>query len=184
MPFRSHLRTNPDAAAFGAAPLYSLPAVIVPKLHITPDRIRGCTPWLARALTLNFSSRCIAVNRRLRHVIVDSRSFWLSRRSRVIGFDGISRIVFNAQPVPVLSPWRYLSLSESGHSDSTLFNLSLVLKSGQQLHLFTIWERQPREPDWIDRLADIEEEARIGDEAAHRVAMLLKEYLEVPLTRY
>lgn len=159
-------------------------SVLVPKLKVTPDRIQGCTPWAARMLALGCSSRCIEVNRRLRHVIVETRSFWVRKRSRVVGFDSIARVVFNAQPLPTFSPWRYLSLDESGHSDSALFNISLLLKSGQELHLFTIWQRQPHDPDWLDRLAGTPDEIVIGDEAASNIAALLRQYLDVPLARY
>ena len=157
--------------------------MLVPKLNVTPDRIQGCAPLLVRMLTLFSFSRCVAVNRRLRHVIIESRHLWLWRRTRVVSFDRIARIEYRAQAVPALSPWRYLSLSESGHSDSALFFISLVLENdGGEFLLFTVWERQPRERDWLDRLAGVPREApRIGDESAGRIVALLRDYLDVPV---
>jgi hypothetical protein len=155
--------------------------LIAPHLTVAADRIHGCTPWLVRLLTLFAFGRCVTVNRKQRHVIVATRRFWVCRHVRVVSFDRVVRIEYRAQALPALAPWRYLSLSQSGQADSALFFISLVLENERdELYLFTVWESQPREPDWLDRLAgEPPSQPRIGDEAAGEIVALLREYLAV-----
>lgn len=155
---------------------------MTPQLTVTADRIHGCTHWLLRLLTLYAFTRCVTVNRQMRHVVVETRSLWLWRRTHVVSFDRIVRIGYRAQAMPILAPWRYLSLDESSHSDSAWFFISLVLANERdELPLFSVWERQPRERDWLDRLAGApREDARVGDEAAGDIVALLREYLDLP----
>jgi len=52
---------------------------------------------------------------------------------------------------------------------------------GGELPLFTVWESQPRDRDWLDRLAGTpHEKPRIGDESAGRIVEQLREYLDIP----
>jgi hypothetical protein len=76
-----------------------------------------------------------------------------------------------------------LSLDDSDTSDSALFLISLALKEpDEELPLFTVWEQQPLESDWLDRLAgDRAGGNDIGDEAAGRVVALLREFIGVPI---
>jgi len=151
--------------------------MIAPQLLVTADRIHGCTPWLVRLLSLFSFGRCVTVDRRRQHVIITMQVLWW-RRTRVVPREGILRIAYRAQAIPVFAPWRYLSLEESGHSDSALFFICLELTDRSELPLFTVWERQPRDPDWLDRLAGMPVSApRIGDEEAGRIVGLLQEYL-------
>jgi hypothetical protein len=153
--------------------------MIAPRIDIAADSIHGCTPWVVRVLWLFAFCRCVTVDRRLQNVIVSTRRFWWWTRMRVVRFEQIERVAYRAQAVPVLAPWRYLSLKETGHFDSALFFISLVLvDDGAELPLFTVWERQPREHDWLDRLAGVPQAApRIGDESAGRIVALIREYL-------
>jgi hypothetical protein len=92
----------------------------------------------------------------------------------------VSRIVYRAQSIPSLSFWRYLSLSDSDISDSALFMISLALKDGEELPLFTIWEQQPWPSDWLDDLAgDRADAVEVGDEAGGRVVDLLRKFIGV-----
>lgn len=155
--------------------------LLVPTLEVTSDRIRGCTPWLARALMLFSSSRCVAVNRHLRHVIVETRSFWFWRHSQVVSFNRIARIVFRAQRMPGFRV--SLSGSEDDGGESAAFFIGLALKGPpDELPLFTVWQRQPRPHDLLDKLAGVPDESgRLGDEHAVRIVALLRDYLGVPI---
>ncbi len=153
---------------------------LAPVLRVDADRLQGCTSPLVRLLWLFSYGRCVSVNRTLRHVIISTRRAWWWRRSRVVAFDEVSRIIYRAQALPALSPLRYLS-ADAG-SDSALFLISLGLKSNQELPLFTVWEEQPRTPDWLDRLAGTApDEPRLGDESAGHVVELLQSYIGAPL---
>jgi hypothetical protein len=160
--------------------------LIAPQVNVSADRIYGCTPWPMRALALFAFSRCVTVNRRLRHVIVTSRRFWMWRHVRVVSFNRVVRITYRAQAIPEFAPWRYLSLTQPAQSDSALFFIALVLENERgELPLFTVWERQPRTPDWLDRLSGAPpEKVRVGDEEAGRVVTLLREYLGVSIGQY
>ena len=150
-----------------------------PRLVVTAEALRGCTPWLARALWLFSYQRCVVVSSRLAHIIVSTRRFWWLRQARVIGFDQVSHIVFRALPVPTLSLWRYLS--EVGPA-SAFFLISLALKDASEVPLFTVWQAQPRQRDWLDRLAGSDpDDGRIGDEAACEIVALLRRYIGVPI---
>ena len=154
---------------------------LAPRIVVTDDQLRGCTPWMARLLWLFSYGRCINVNRRLAHLIVSTRWLWFARRVRVVRFDEVARIAFRAQAIPSLHPWRFMF--EDAASDAALFFISLVLKErGAELPLFAVWEEQPRPADWLDRLAGTERDAaEIGDEAAVTVVELLSRYIGAPI---
>lgn len=162
---------------------------VAPKVEVKADQVHGCTAWLARLLVLFAYCRWVTIDRARREVRVTTRWFWLSNSERVIPFDRVDRIIYCAQGLPSLSPLRYLSLQTSDLSDSAVFIISIAIKSTaddryarEELTLFSVWEQQPRESDWIDRLAGVRHnERRIGDETSGAIVDILKEYLGVPV---
>ena len=153
---------------------------LAPKFKVSADRLHGCTPWLARLLWLLSYSRCVTVIGPLKLLKISTCRFWLWRTVRLVRFDQVSRIVYRAQSIPSLNFWRYLSLSDSDISDSALFMISLALKDGEELPLFTIWEQQPWPSDWLDDLAgDRADAVEVGDEAGGRVVDLLRKFIGV-----
>jgi hypothetical protein len=160
------------------------PLRLTPKLDVTADRVSGCTPWLARLLWLFSYGRCVAVDRRARHVRIVTRRLWAWRSERVVRFEHIGRIVYRAQALPSFSLWRFF-MSDSA-TDCAFFLISLALKDrGDELPLFMIWEEQPHKTGWLDRLAGAgADETRIGDEAATSIVALLREYIGVPIAQH
>jgi hypothetical protein len=157
---------------------------LMPKLAVTPDRVSGCTPWLARLLWLFSYARCVAVDRRARQVRIMTRRVWVWRSERVVSFEHIGRIVFRAQALPSFSLWRYL-WSGPDDSDSAFFLISLALKDRDELPLFMVWEEQPHKIGWLDQLAGgSTDESPIGDEAAVSIVTLLREYIGVPIAQH
>ena len=156
---------------------------LAPNFQVSPDRLHGCTPWLARLLWLFSYCRCVTVSRRLSHLIVSTQRLWVWRETRLIRFDQVSRIIYRAQAIPTLNFWRYLSLDDSEISDSAFFMISLALKDDdEELPLFTVWEQQPLAADWLDELLSERAEApEIGDEGAGTVVELLRKYIGVPI---
>jgi hypothetical protein len=164
---------------------------IAPKIEVKGDRVSGCTPWLAQALVLFFYNRAVIVDRHRRHVLVATRWFWLWQVTRTIPFDRIARIVYRAQGMPSFSPYRYLSIRNTDLCDSAFFFISIAVKDSAQdrrahdeLGLFTVWEQQPRDRDWIDQLAGINTNTRIGDETSGAIVDILHEYLGVPISSH
>lgn len=156
---------------------------LAPSFEVTAHRLHGCTPWLARLLWLLSYCRCVTVDRRLGRMTIATRRLWLWRTVRRIRLDQVSRIVYRAQALPSLNPLRYLSFNDSDASDSAFFLISLALKdSADELPLFTIWEQQPRDADWLDELAGLRAVPEVGDEAAGRVVELLHKYIGAPIT--
>ncbi len=153
---------------------------LAPNFKVSADHLHGCTPWLVRLLWLFSYRRCVTIYRPLSLLKIATCRWWLWRKIRHVRFDQVSRIVYRAQAIPSLSVWRYLSLAESDTSDSALFMISLALKDGEELPLFTVWEQQPWPSDWLDNLAgDRVAAPEIGDEAAGSVVELLRRYLGV-----
>ena len=142
---------------------------LAPRFTITADRLHGCTPWLARLLTLFSYGRCLSVNRRLGHLIVSTRRFWVSQQVRIINFDRISHIVYRAQALPSLAPWRYV-FDDSDSTGWAFFIISLALKDEMdEVPLFTVWQSQPRDQDFLDKLAGDDPSMYLGDEAARQL---------------
>ena len=135
-------------------------------------------------LTLFSFSRCVSVNRRLRHVIVETRHFWWWRRTHVVGFNRIERIVYRAQLMPSFSLRLISSGAKVNERQSAVFFIGLALKdASRELHLFTVWERQPGSPGLLDSLAGERcDNTRVGDEESVRIVTLLREYLGVPVS--
>jgi hypothetical protein len=134
--------------------------------------------------------RSVTVNRRTQHVLVTTRWLWLWLVKRSIPFDRVSRIIYRAQALPSLSPWRYLSLLQNSDvCDSAFFLISIAIKSAatdrranDELTLFTVWEQQPSASDWVDKLAGIGQNPyRTGDECSTAIVDILHEYLGVPI---
>jgi hypothetical protein len=147
---------------------------LAPAFSVTADRLHGCTPWLARLLTLFSYGRCLSVNKPLGHLIVTTRRYWFSRQTRVIGFDRISHIVYRAQVLPSLAPWRYLYGGD--RSGWAFFIVALALKDeAEEVQLFTLWQAQPRTADWLDRIAGVDVDKSVGDESARSFIELLTE---------
>jgi len=155
---------------------------LTPKLLVTPDRVSGCTPWLAQLLWLFSYARCVSVDRRSRQVRIVTRRLWVWSSERTVSFDHVGRILFRAQAVPSLSLFRLLLSASS--AESAFFLISLGLKNENELPLFMVWEEQPRESGWLDRLAGAGDEARIGDEAASSIVTLLREYIGAPIAQH
>jgi hypothetical protein len=165
---------------------------IAPNIEVESDRIHGCTPVLAQLLLLFSCSRSVTVDRRRRHVRVANRWLWFWERVQTIPFDRVARIVYRAQGVPSLSPYRYLSPLSSDLCDSAFFLISIAVKDAaedkrahEEIILFTVWEQQPRESGWIDKLAGIRvDPRRIGDETSGAIIGILHEYLGVPVASH
>jgi hypothetical protein len=171
------------------------PLRIAPNIEVQGDRVSGCTPWLAQLLVLFFYCRSVTVDRRRQRVLVTTRWFWILNYSQIIPFDRVARIVYRAQGMPSLSPYRYLrylSLPNTDVCDSAFFLISIAIKDAaedrrahRELILFTVWEQQPRPRDWIDKLAGIRtDNTRIGDETSGTIVDILHEYLGVPIASH
>jgi hypothetical protein len=166
---------------------------IAPRLEVKPDRIHGRTAWAAQLLVLFAYCRSVTVDRARQKVLITTRWFWLFQTRRVIPFDRVGRIVYRAQSLPSLSPMRYLTLALQGSDicDSAVFLIAIAFKDAaddkrarNELTLFSVWEQQPRANDWIDSLAGVRTNARIGDETAGAIVDLLHDYLGVPIASH
>jgi hypothetical protein len=165
---------------------------IAPVIEVKADRVSGCTPLLARLLVLFFYNRAVMVDRRRQRVVVTTNWFWLWQSVRTIPFNRVARIIYRAQGVPSLSPIRYVWSWNTDVCDSAFFLISIAIKDDAEdrrarteLTLFTIWEQQPRESDWIDRLAGIRNNPRqLGDETSGAIVNILHEYLGVPIASH
>lgn len=165
---------------------------VAPTIEVESDRVRGCTPWAAQLLVLFAYCRSVTIDRRSRQVRVITRWFWFWKSGRYIPFERVCRIIYRAQGLPSLSLVRYLSIRDSDVCDSAFFLISLAIKeniddrrASDELTLFSVWEQQPRETDWIDILAGIRRDPRrIGDESSGAIVAVLKEYLSVPIASH
>jgi hypothetical protein len=165
---------------------------VAPNIDVKSNRVSGCTPWVAQLLVLFFYSRAVTVDRGRRQVLVTTRWFWLWQSLRTIPFDRVARIIYRAQALPSLSPYRYLSLRNTDVCDSAFFLISIAIKDDAEdkrarteLTLFTVWEQQPRESGWIDKLAGIRTNPNlIGDETSGAIVDILHEYLGVPIASH
>ena len=168
------------------------PLRIAPNIEVQGDRVSGCTPWLAQLLVLFFYCRSVTVDRRRQRVLVTTRWFWILNYPQIIPFDRVARIIYRAQGLPSLSPYPYLSLRTTDVCDSAFFLISIAIKDAaedrrahRELTLFTVWEQQPRQRDWIDKLAGIRtDNTRIGDETSGAIVDILHEYLGVPIASH
>jgi hypothetical protein len=143
---------------------------LVPVVTAEGNHLRGQTARFARLLWLFSYVRSVDVDRNRRRITVRTTWLWVFHREQVVGFDQVQRIVCQAQGLP---------------SESALFLISLALEGGDELSLFTVWEQQPRERDWLDELAgEPRSDLRVGDEAAVSIIDLLREYLGVPIARH
>lgn len=137
--------------------------------------------------------RTVTVDRRRQQVLVSTRWFWFWSRDRTIPFDRVGRIIYWAQELPSLSPWRYLFVlgQSSDIHDSAFFLISLAIKDApedrrahEEITLFSVWEQLPRERDWLDQLAGVRDTRRVGDETSGAIVALLREYLGVPVASH
>ena len=149
---------------------------LVPHIEVSAERLRARTALLAQALWLFSYERRVTVDRPAQRVTIDTRRLWAWGTRRVVRFEDIARIVYRCVAPP--------------SADSALFLISLALRSEHvELPLFTVWEEQPREPDFLDRLDQLatgapNDPSRIGDEAAGRVVALLREYIGAPVAAH
>jgi hypothetical protein len=135
------------------------------------NHLRGQTGWFVRLLTLFSYMRSVEVDRNRRRIAIRTVWLWVLGSERILGFDQVRRIVCQVQ--------------QNLPSDSALFFISLALADGSDLPLFTVWEQQPRERDWLDELAgQPRDDLRVGDEASVSIIDLLREYLGVPIARH
>lgn len=135
------------------------------------NHLRGQTGWVVRLLGLFSYMRSVDVDRNRARITIRTAWLWIFRSERVIGFDQVQRIICQVQTnLP---------------SDFALFFISLALADGRELPLFTVWEQQPRERDWLDELAGQPRTDRVvGDEASVSIINLLREYVGVPIARH
>ena len=135
------------------------------------NHLRGETGWVVRLLGLFSYMRSVDVDRNRARITIRTAWLWIFRSERVIGFDQVQRIICQVQTnLP---------------SDFALFFISLALADGRELPLFTVWEQQPRERDWLDELAGQPRTDRVvGDEASVSIINLLREYVGVPIARH
>ena len=165
---------------------------VAPSIEVKADRVSGCTAWPARLLVLFAYCRWVTIDRGKQEVHVTTRWFWLWKSERIIPFDRVSRIIYRAQGLPSLSPMRYLSLQASDLSDSAFFLISIAIKAAaddrrarEELTLFSVWEQQPRESDWMDKLAGVRnDDRRIGDETSGAIVEVLRAYIGVPVASH
>ena len=161
---------------------------VTPRIEVDGDRVFGNTAWTAQLLVLFAYRRSVLIDRRRQHVRVTTRWFWLWEREQVIPFARVSRIIYRAQGLPSLSLTHYLSL-RGDVCTSAFFLIAIAIKeqpedkhARDELTLFSVWEQQPRELDWLDRLAGVRDNASyIGDERAGAIVDILREYLQVPI---
>src|SRR5437899_2307293 len=127
---------------------------ITPNVEVQADSVHACTSRVARLVWLFSYSHCVTVQRHLQRVVISTRWLWLWQRVRVVLFERISRIIYRAQTLPSLAFWRYLSLADSGASESAFFLISIALKRESnssdwtEVPLLTVSEELPRERDW------------------------------------
>lgn len=135
------------------------------------NHLRGQTGWVVRLLGLFSYMRSVDVDRNRARITIRTAWLWIFRSERVIGFDQVQRIICQVQTnLP---------------SGFALFFISLALADGRELPLFTVWEQQPRERDWLDELAGQPRTDRVvGDEASVSIINLLREYVGVPIARH
>jgi hypothetical protein len=150
----------------------------VDSLHLSPHieastaRLCARTALLARLLSLFSYERRVTVDRHARRVTIETRRLWAWCTTRVISFEDIARIVYRAVATP--------------RANVAVFLISLSLRQTRaELALFTVWEEQPCEHDFLDELAGVHDDpSRIGDEAAGRVIALLREYIGAPVASH
>jgi len=165
---------------------------IAPQIEVKADCIEGYTALAAQALVLFAYSRGVTIDRVRQQVLVTTRWFWFWATTRRIPFDRVARIIYRAQAVPSFSPGRYVTLRSGDLGESAFFFISLAIKqtaedkrSNEELPLFSVWEQQPQEPRWLDRAAGVRTNpSRIGDETAGEIVDLLRDYLDVPISRH
>jgi hypothetical protein len=155
-----------------------------PKFVVHEQRLLGRTPWLVRLLWLFSYDRSVVVDRGLDRVSIATQRLWLWRRTRTVVFSDVSRIIYRAQGIPSLSLLRLVFGNGDG-AESAFFLISLALRNGEELELFTVWEQQPRAHDWLDRIAGVPAAVdSIGDEAAGAVVELLRTYIGVHVAQH
>ncbi len=165
---------------------------LAPRLEITADRVSGSTPWMAQLLVLFMYSRSVLIDRKRQEIRVATRWLWFFKTERTIRFDCVSRIIYRAQGLPSLSLARYLSPQGWDGWTSAFFLIAIAIKDApddrrarDELTLFSVWEQQPRETDWLDRLAGVRDNPNcIGDEQAGAIVEVLREYLRVPVASH
>lgn len=146
---------------------------LAPRLLIDEQRLTACTHPLARLLWLFSYVRRVTVDRQRRQVTVATTWLWCQRRTRVIAFDQITRIICCGQSMPTLSG-----------AEPAFFLISLGLKDGApDIELFTVIE--PSSSRWLDSLSGAAQDpARLGDEAAVKIVDLLHRYIGAPIARH
>lgn len=165
---------------------------VAPRIAVSADRVQGSTAWAARLLVLFAYCRHVTIDRGRQMVKVTTQWLWLWKVERTIPFDRVSRIIYRAQGVPSLSLRRYVFGRDTDVCDSAFFLISIAIKATanerharEELALFSVWEQQPREPDWIDRLAGVRTNLnRVGDETSGVIVEVLREYLGVPIASH
>jgi hypothetical protein len=171
-----------------ASPILATMALlhIAPRIEVTADRVWGSTAWVAQLLVLFSYKRSVLVDRRRQDVRITTRWFWFWNTERRVPFACVGRLIYRAQGLPSLSFTRYLS---SDMWTSAFFLIAIAIKESpedkrahEEITLFSVWEQQPRELDWLDRLAGVRPDPpRIGDESAGAIVDVLREYLRVPI---
>jgi len=165
---------------------------VAPRIDVEPDQIRGCTAWVAQLLVLFSYARYVTIDRRRQRVAVAIRWLWLWKIERIIPFDRVDRIIYRAQGVPSFSPLRYLFLQTTDVVESAFYYISIGIREApddkyarEEVALFSVWEQQPRAPDFFDKVAGVRiNPYSIGDEASGAIVDRLREYLGVPIASH
>jgi hypothetical protein len=163
---------------------------VTPRIEVDGDRVFGNTAWMAQLLVLFVYCRSVLIDRRRQQIRVTTRWLWLWKSERVIPFARVNRIIYRAQGLPSLSLAHYLRSGDA--CTSAFFLIAIAIKdhpedkhARDELTLFSVWEEQPRELDWLDRLAGVRDNTNnIGDERAGAIVDILREYLQVPIATH
>jgi len=159
-------------------------------------RRTGPNPWLHRlgrtAARALFLRPYVTIDRRRQRVAVAIRWLWLWKIERIIPFDRVDRIIYRAQGVPSFSPLRYLFLQTTDVVESAFYYISIGIREApddkyarEEVALFSVWEQQPRAPDFFDKVAGVRiNPYSIGDEASGAIVDRLRDYLGVPIASH
>jgi len=160
--------------------------LIEPELARSEHRLTATTPLFVRALYLFSYRRLVTIDRRLEHVRIDTRRFWLAENTRIVALASIERVVCEAQALPTgFSLWRFFYSQDSGLStDLAMFYIALRLRDARgEVPLFTLIESQPGDGTLLERLAGDADDVRVGDEGVTRFLAELNDALGLPRRR-
>ena len=154
--------------------------LIEPEIELTDYRWQGSTPLAARILWLFSYRRTVTIDRRLGHVRIETRRFWILSSTQIINIDRVARLMCRAQALPTGFPlWRLFASDGSMiDTDVAFYCVALRLRdSGDEVPLFTVIESLPVRDGLLTRLTGTSDDNRIGDEGTTRLLEQLRDYL-------